>query len=87
MLVLVGLMALLLVSAVCYPLGWKGSVLWLLACGLATLVVGPYTNTGGCDGGLCILGYLFHFLLLLIIWVALWFGALVISRAWRKQNQ
>jgi len=61
MLVPVCAMALVLLGAICYPLGWKGSVLWLLACGLVTLVVGPYKNTGGCDGGLCIFGYLlFH---------------------------
>lgn len=77
-------MALVLLGAACYQLGWKGSVLWLLACGLVTLVVGPYTYTGGCDGGLCIFGYLLHFIFVLIIWAVLWFGALLISRTWRK---
>ena len=83
MLVPVCAMALVLLGAICYPLGWKGSVLWLLACGLVTLVVGPYKNTGGCDGGLCIFGYLLHFIFVLLIWAVLWFGTLLIKRTWR----
>lgn len=81
------LIALVLVGAICYPLGWIGSVMWLLACGLAALIAGPYTYTGGCDGGLCILGYLFHYLFVLIIWIVLWLVTLFISRTWRKQKE
>lgn len=81
------LVALVLLGALFYPLGWRGGMLWVLACGLATLLIGPYTNTGGCDGGLCIFGYLLHFLFLLLIWVVLWFGVLISIRAWRKQSQ
>ena len=86
-LLLWGLIALVVIGAICYPLGWRGSVIWLLACALAASMVGSYTNTGGCDGGLCIFGYLLHFLFLLLIWAALWFGTLVIIRNWRKEKQ
>ena len=43
-----------------YLLGWRGAMLWLLVCGLITLWAKSvnWRGDGGCDGGLCILGYL-----------------------------
>ena len=53
----------------CRPLGWLGTGLWLAISALTFQVASTSsTHLGGgrgCDGGLCILGYVFPF----IVWL------------------
>ena len=50
---------LVLVGYGCYKLGVGGSLVWLALCGVAFMWVKGANAGGGCDGGLCILPYVF----------------------------
>lgn len=73
---------LLLLGFGCYRLGWVGSVVWLLLCGVAVTMVREANKGGGCDGGLCILPYVFFLPpIWLGLWLAVWLGRWAIRKA------
>ncbi|RZL08654.1 MAG: hypothetical protein EOO62_14945 [Hymenobacter sp.] len=74
-------LALLLIGCLGYKLGWVGSLIWLALCGVAVAMVHEANKGGGCDGGLCILPYVFF---LPPIWLGLWLVVFLVRRAVRK---
>ena len=68
-----------LFGLMCYALRWY-SLLWLAMYAVATVVVATTDNTGGCDGGLCLL----KFMVLPPVWLGLWLLTLLIRYLTKK---
>ncbi len=74
---------LVLVGYGCYKLGVGGSLVWLALCGVAFRWVKEANAGGGCDGGLCILPYVF---ILPPAWLGLWLVVWLCRRTIQKSE-
>jgi hypothetical protein len=74
----------LLFGAACYLLGWRGSLGWLAICAISLKMIQAANDGGGCDGGLCILPYVFYWLpICAVAWLLILLVVPKEYRSWR----